>query len=84
MPDSPSPRQNSRTNIVSLVHTAIAIVPTLLLALTNPTPEQCAAIIAMQGALSAAGFRFAADASLCCAKRRAAQQCPSPPITAMK
>jgi len=69
----------SKTNIIAALQAMLTLVILALFTLSDHPTDHATLIIAAQAALSSAGFRAAADATMCCAKRRVAGTCPSPP-----
>lgn len=64
------------TNRIAAIQLAVTILAILALALTGQTLDTATTLLIVQGALSALGFRQAADSSLCCLKKRSIGTCP--------
>ena len=76
---SMSPMQFSWTNLVSAISAGLGMCVLALMMRGSHDPATLAAIAALQSLLSAAGFRWSADASLCCSQRRLSCECPLAP-----
>jgi hypothetical protein len=66
----------SATNKIAAAQAAITLITIALLAFGNQEFDAATMLLLTNGALSAAGFKSAADASPCCVTRRSIGTCP--------